>query len=209
MNALMRLSWAASPAGGGPSTNAPTPSAVACTKARSSAASESAIGTRCLGPSSAVSLVPAAITARQSAPGCRRGSISAARRSVSCTEVSPRIPRLYAVIGLPEALHSATTRPTQPIPAGSPTPATNESPKNITRRSITGRRENGASSAGTLTESETGGKSARRSFYGLGSRKQHGPVWWRRGARGDRARRARARFWIPGGLGREGLPAQT
>ena len=39
------------------------------------------------------------------------------------------------MIGWPAAYDAATTRPTQPRPVGSPTPATNESPKQRMRRS--------------------------------------------------------------------------
>ena len=39
------------------------------------------------------------------------------------------------MIGCPAAYDAATARPTQPSPVGSPTPATNESPKQRMRRS--------------------------------------------------------------------------
>lgn len=58
-----------------------------------------------------------------------RGGTSALTRAAVCGPVCPRTPRLYAVNGNLAAKPASVTRPTHPRAVGSPTPATNESPR--------------------------------------------------------------------------------
>src|ERR1019366_3059757 len=84
-----------------------------------------------------VSLAPNETTILASASGNKRGSASSCQRPATCSEVSRLTPRLYPVNGSPFSNDAATTRPTQPLAVGSPTPTMRESPKNSSRRSFT------------------------------------------------------------------------
>ncbi len=140
-SAAVRRFCSRSSIGGGPTTRTGHRAAAAVSRMWVRFWTDVSGSTRVPPPFAVVSLTPMESTIRFSRSEGKRDVASPNHRVRTSVEVSIRMPRLYSVSASPRFSDSTATRPTQPRCRGSPTPATNESPKKQIRilRSVTAR----------------------------------------------------------------------